>query len=212
MPGRYAKASPPIPLVKTRATTNGFRFLTQISFNRYRVGSLSVAMTTTVDWSTASSRRAYSQIHDALERGEIELVDRALETFERLAGEHKIPKYLWYADLYRSMRELLAGHFAEAEPRIARAYATGSRVQQDLARLWHVVQMQALRIEQGRAEGFLPELREVEKIYPLEAMQVLVANQLFQKPLGELLLQLFGRLCLGAHQVLLPRHITADAD
>jgi DNA-binding winged helix-turn-helix (wHTH) protein/tetratricopeptide (TPR) repeat protein len=116
-----------------------------------------------------------SQIHDALERGEIELVDRALEAFERLAGEHKIPKYLWYADLYRAMRELLAGRFAESEPRIARAYSIGSRVQDDLARLWHVVQMQTLRIDQGRAEGFLPELREVEKLYPLEAMRLNVA-------------------------------------
>jgi DNA-binding winged helix-turn-helix (wHTH) protein/tetratricopeptide (TPR) repeat protein len=116
-----------------------------------------------------------SQIQDALERGEVELVDRSLETFERLAGEHKIPKYLWYADLYRAMRELLAGRFAEAEPRIARAYAVGSRVQGDLARLWHVAQMQALRVDQGRAEGFLPELREVEKVYPIAALRLNVA-------------------------------------
>jgi len=116
-----------------------------------------------------------SQIHDALEQGDVGLVERALETFERLAEDHKIPKYLWYADLYRAMRELLAGRFVEAEPRIARAYSIGSRVQSGLARLWHVVQMQALRIDQGRAEGFLPELREVAKIYPLQAMRLNVA-------------------------------------
>ncbi len=116
-----------------------------------------------------------SQIQDALERGDLELVDSALGTFERLANEYGIPKYLWYADLYRAMRELLAGRFAEAEPRIARAFSIGSRVQADLARLWHVAQMQALRLDQGRAEAFLPELREVAELYPVEAMRLNLA-------------------------------------
>ena len=113
-----------------------------------------------------------SQIQDALERGDVELVDSALATFEQLAHEYGIPKYLWYADLYRAMRELLAGRFAEAEPRIARAYAIGGRVQADLARLWHVAQMQALRLDQDRVEAFVPELREVAEIYPVEAVRL----------------------------------------
>lgn len=116
-----------------------------------------------------------SQIHDALERGDLPLVDEALDTFERLAGEFELPRYLWYADLYRAMRELIAGRFAEAEPRIARAWATGARVQPDLARLWHVVQIQSLRVDQGRASEFLPELREVAELYPIEVMRHNVA-------------------------------------
>lgn len=116
-----------------------------------------------------------SQLHDALEHGDLQLVDEALETFERLAREHKLPKYLWYADLYCAMRDLLAGRFPRAEERIARAHGIGSRVQRDLARLWHAVQMQALRVDQGRAAEFLPELRAVSELYPLDAMRLNLA-------------------------------------
>jgi DNA-binding winged helix-turn-helix (wHTH) protein/tetratricopeptide (TPR) repeat protein len=116
-----------------------------------------------------------SQIHDALEHGDIRVVDEAFETFDRLAEETRIPKYLWYAGLYGAMRDLLAGRFAEAESRIASSYEMGQRVQPDLARLWYVVQMQALRLDQGREAEFLPELRSVAELYPIDVMQLNLA-------------------------------------
>jgi DNA-binding winged helix-turn-helix (wHTH) protein/tetratricopeptide (TPR) repeat protein len=116
-----------------------------------------------------------SQLHDALERGEARLVDEALETFEHLAREHRLPKYLWYAELYRGMRDLARGAFEDAEQCMLRAWEMGQRVQPDLARLWRVGQMQVLRIDQGRAGEFLPEVREVARLYPLPVMQLSLA-------------------------------------
>jgi DNA-binding winged helix-turn-helix (wHTH) protein/tetratricopeptide (TPR) repeat protein len=116
-----------------------------------------------------------SQIHDALERGDILLVDEALETFERRAGEYKLPKYLWWASLYRAMRELLRGSFADAELHIGRAWEIGARVQGELAQLWHVSQMQSLRMDQGRSAEFLPRLREVAELFPIDVMRQNVA-------------------------------------
>ena len=54
------------------------------------------------------------------------------------------------------MRELLRGSFVEAERHIGRAWEIGARVQGELAQLWHVSQMQSLRIDQGRSAEFLP--------------------------------------------------------
>jgi DNA-binding winged helix-turn-helix (wHTH) protein/tetratricopeptide (TPR) repeat protein len=116
-----------------------------------------------------------SQIQDALEHGDIRIVDEALETFERMAAEYKLPKYFWWASIYRAMRELLRGSFDEAETHITRAWEIGTRVQTELAQLWHVVQIQSLRVAQGRAADFLPQLRAVAELYPIDPMRHNVA-------------------------------------
>ncbi|MEO6029693.1 MAG: AAA family ATPase [Candidatus Binatia bacterium] len=50
---------------------------------------------------------------DLLENGDITAMDRELDVYSRRAEDVRLPTYRWHARLTRTMRVLLAGHFAE---------------------------------------------------------------------------------------------------
>jgi tetratricopeptide (TPR) repeat protein len=66
---------------------------------------------------------------DVLEVGDLAAADSALESFARLAEELRQPRYLWVLTMFRAMRALLAGRFAEGEQLAAEALAIGQRTQ-----------------------------------------------------------------------------------
>jgi DNA-binding CsgD family transcriptional regulator len=66
---------------------------------------------------------------DLMEAGELDGADRDLAAFAALATELQQPLLLWRAAMWRAMRALLEGRFAEAERLIAEAGQLGRRTQ-----------------------------------------------------------------------------------
>jgi tetratricopeptide (TPR) repeat protein len=92
---------------------------------------------------------------DLLELGDIPGVDDQIEAYGRLAAQQRRPGDLWYAQLFRAMRKLLAGRFDEVAAISADAFRTGRRVGDPNAMQAHVLQMVALRRECGGLEEVL---------------------------------------------------------
>ncbi|HEY0709920.1 MAG TPA: AAA family ATPase [Polyangia bacterium] len=58
---------------------------------------------------------------DTMEMGDLAAADLRIEAYERLARDLKAPWYLWRAPVFRSMRAMMHGRFAEAEALLAEA-------------------------------------------------------------------------------------------
>lgn len=89
---------------------------------------------------------------DLLELGEIAAVDRELAAHERLATELRDPLYLWHTMMWRVMRAVLEGRFADAEALAERLRADGQRIQAPNLLMVYGAQILALRREQGRPQ------------------------------------------------------------
>ncbi|MGH7292873.1 MAG: hypothetical protein ACREJT_16760, partial [Myxococcota bacterium] len=102
-----------------------------------------------------------------LECGRLERVDVEIDRLSRRVESLSVPSYFsWYAPLYRSMRALYEGQFADAErlANLARELSRRARTQ-DSARNF-VGQLTTLRLEQGRPneiEEFLRGIRQQER-------------------------------------------------
>jgi DNA-binding SARP family transcriptional activator/tetratricopeptide (TPR) repeat protein len=87
---------------------------------------------------------------DLLELGDIVAVDAEIAAFERLAQERRRLFEQFYVQLFRAMRAILAGRFDEVEALAREAMRLGERVQDPNASQAWLLQMLALRREQGR--------------------------------------------------------------
>jgi hypothetical protein len=87
-----------------------------------------------------------------LEHGRIGQANAEIEAFSHLAGELRQPRYLWWATMFRAMRPLLAGRFAEAEALAQEALAIGERAQASDAAQSFGVYMFTIRRELGGLE------------------------------------------------------------
>lgn len=107
------------------------------------------------------------RVTDLLELGDIPALDAEIQIHTKLAETLRLPTHLWNAAVWKGMRAVLAGQFAEAEILIPQALASGQRahIQQDAA-LTFGIQMFALRREQGRLEELEAAIRKSEKQYP----------------------------------------------
>ena len=65
-------------------------------------------------------------VFDQLELGDLASADARISAFERLARELGAPRYLWRVPLFRSLRALVHGRFAEAEAFVAESRALGA--------------------------------------------------------------------------------------
>jgi len=101
------------------------------------------------------------RVHTLLEIGDLTSLDAEIEAHARLARELREPVYLWLSSMFRAMRALLVGAFADCERLAQQAFELGQRAQNPNAMQAFAAQMFFLRREQGR----LGELRET-----LEAM------------------------------------------
>jgi tetratricopeptide (TPR) repeat protein len=89
---------------------------------------------------------------DLLELGEIDAVDIEIDAHAQVAARRKRLSDELYARLYRSMRLLLAGEFAEAEAEGWAAVALGNRVQDPNTGNATLLQACTLRRERGALE------------------------------------------------------------
>ena len=95
------------------------------------------------------------RLADLLEVGRATAVDEEIAAFTRLAEELRQPRYLWWATLYRAMRVLLVGDFAEGERLAGEAVAIGQRAQGSDAAQAFGVHMFTIRRELGGLEDLV---------------------------------------------------------
>jgi DNA-binding SARP family transcriptional activator/tetratricopeptide (TPR) repeat protein len=92
---------------------------------------------------------------DLLELGEVDEADSAINAYAELAERRRVAAELWYADLFRAMRMLMSGRYADAEPACRAAFELGHRVGDPNAHQAYTLQMLVLRRDRG-------DLSEVE--------------------------------------------------
>jgi tetratricopeptide (TPR) repeat protein len=96
------------------------------------------------------------RIVDLLELGEIEAADAEIAVHTRLAEELRDPVHLWHDALWRAMRALLDGRFADAEQLADRAVAMGAPIRGRTAKQYHWMQTFWIRREQLRLDEIGP--------------------------------------------------------
>jgi DNA-binding winged helix-turn-helix (wHTH) protein/tetratricopeptide (TPR) repeat protein len=84
------------------------------------------------------------------EQGRVADAHAALDVYEDLAGQLRVPRYRWRAFFYRTNHVLLQGRFAEAEERAVRTLAEEQRFNPGDAGLVGGAQLLTLRREQAR--------------------------------------------------------------
>jgi tetratricopeptide (TPR) repeat protein len=95
----------------------------------------------------------FDRIVDLLELGELDAADAEIEVHSRLAEEVRDPIGLWHDAIFKAMRALLDGRFAEAESLADRALAMGVSIRGRTAEQYHWTQIFWVRRELGRLEG-----------------------------------------------------------
>ena len=118
------------------------------------------------DWELAEGGYNW-RITGLLEGGDIAALDAEIAAHARLAEELRQPVYLWHSAVWKGMRALLEGRFAEGEQLAQQAFALGQRAQrpQDATMLFGI-HMFTLRREQGRLQELEAALRGFAEQYP----------------------------------------------
>jgi DNA-binding CsgD family transcriptional regulator len=98
------------------------------------------------------------------EMGDVAEVDRAIDTYARLADEVRQPRYHADVATWRAIQGLLAGRFAEAEANALQARALAEQIQSRNAHVYFTVLMLALRRDQGRIEDLFALEREFQML------------------------------------------------
>jgi hypothetical protein len=96
---------------------------------------------------------------DLMRAGDAHRLDAQISRFVPLAEQFHHPRYLWLAANFCAMRAIWRGDLAAAEAHIQRALAAAERVDDRNARLTPLVQLFAVRREQGRMAEQLPMAR-----------------------------------------------------
>jgi DNA-binding CsgD family transcriptional regulator len=121
------------------------------------------------------------RLADLLDLGHVRAVDEAIETSARLAEELRQPLYLWYIGVFRALRALMNGQFAEGERLANTAHALGQRVQSGAADVYFAAQMFVLYRDQGRLQEVEKPLLDILAQYPampvIRCMLALVYRQ-----------------------------------
>ncbi|MGH7207181.1 MAG: hypothetical protein ACREI2_13345, partial [Nitrospiraceae bacterium] len=102
-----------------------------------------------------------------LELGDMPGVYADLEAQARLAEELRQPSQTWYVEAVRATLATFEGRFHEAEERIPRAFRLGQRAQGSMAGVYRMLQLFALRREQGRLGELEAHLKRVADEFPI---------------------------------------------
>jgi DNA-binding CsgD family transcriptional regulator/tetratricopeptide (TPR) repeat protein len=94
-----------------------------------------------------------------LELGDIHALDGEIEAYNRQVETLRQPLYVYLMLGYQVMRNLLEGHFADAERLAQEALVIGQKVQAESAAGTFGVQMFTIRREQGRLKELAPVVR-----------------------------------------------------
>jgi class 3 adenylate cyclase/tetratricopeptide (TPR) repeat protein len=110
----------------------------------------------------------YHKMGDLVELGEIAEADAMMQQVARDADELRQPFYQWLVAVYRAMRALFEGRYAEAEPLAQAAFALGREAQAEsnLAFQFLAVQLFGIRWEQGRLSELLGVVQDFVRQYP----------------------------------------------
>jgi tetratricopeptide (TPR) repeat protein len=103
---------------------------------------------------------------DLLELGDIDEADAAIEMFAELAKQRRVPSEQAYADMFRAMRLLMSGRYAEAEIASRKAFELGHRLGDPNAHQAYTLQMIALRRDRGGLEAVEDDVRTHVQRYP----------------------------------------------
>jgi class 3 adenylate cyclase len=107
------------------------------------------------------------RIADLLELGDIESVDRDIESYARLVDEMRQHNLQWNVALLHAMRATLDGRFDEGERFAREALAAGQRGMSPTALQFFGVQTFWIRREQGRLQELEAGQRAFTERYPL---------------------------------------------
>lgn len=111
------------------------------------------------------------RVADLLTVGHVTAADAAIEQASRLAAEMRQPLYLWYVHVFRALRALMQGQWAEGERLAEGAHTLGQRAQPSGADVYLAAQRFMLHWEQGRLAEMEPIFSELMTRFP--AMPVL---------------------------------------
>jgi predicted ATPase len=111
-------------------------------------------------------RGHFRRLRELLELGELQAVDQELETYGRLAGELRQPRYLWLEAFGKSTRAFVEGRFEDCERLANQALTIGQRAQDQNATLFFSTQMVTLRRVQGRFEELEHSVKSFVERYP----------------------------------------------
>lgn len=92
-------------------------------------------------------------VTDYLEAGDVARADAGLAEWSALAGSLRHPRFLWMAPLFRSMRAMMSGRFAESHACVAEAVSLAAQAQDENARRCIPVHRHWLLLLQDDAAG-----------------------------------------------------------
>ena len=107
------------------------------------------------------------RIVDLLEVGDIAAVDAEIEAYSELAQALRRPLYLWWSRMFRTMRALLDGRFADAERQVQELAQLGMRTHDTAVSQIVGTHLFALRSEVGGLAELEPGVLAFTAEYPL---------------------------------------------
>jgi DNA-binding winged helix-turn-helix (wHTH) protein/tetratricopeptide (TPR) repeat protein len=108
----------------------------------------------------------FSDVQDFLELGDMKSVDAAMRAMTTLAERVRQPHYRMFGEVFKAMRALNDGRFAEAESHAREALAQGKRMDPDSAYHVYCIHMNGILSLQGRWEEQETLVRDISSRYP----------------------------------------------
>ena len=101
-----------------------------------------------------------------LELGDVDAADREIDAYDALARERRLPSELWYVHLFRGLRALMAGRYADADAHIEAGLELGRRVGDTNAGQGFTIQRALLRRDVGEPADVEEAVRANAERYP----------------------------------------------
>ena len=101
-----------------------------------------------------------------VERGDMDGVDRAVESIDVLAGRAREPYYRWYTKVIRAMRDFVRGDIAASERLSQDAWQNSGAVSTEFAQHTYRVQRHAILRMRGQLREAEPVVHEMMLMFP----------------------------------------------
>ncbi len=121
------------------------------------------------------------RLRENLELGNIDVVDREIDSYEAVARQLRMPAHLWHVPLFRAMRAVMKGELDEAERFGIESVTGGKRAGEPLAEQFFGVLLGQIRRLQGRVDELLPVMEQMVERFPaIPAWRTVYAASLAQ--------------------------------
>lgn len=110
-------------------------------------------------------------IMDLLALGRPDEAIADVEKYGERAAFLQQPRYLWGHAIFSSCLALLRGDFAAAEAEAQRAFRLGQVIEGETTMIYFVLQMLAIRREQGRMHELLPQIEGMRQTQPYAGVE-----------------------------------------